>query len=130
MNLVRVIKACDIFDGNNQFHEGCKDITQEDICKIKSAELEWLDTTVGLHGGEWCSKNGGYNKNIDKTTIIKLAQSLKCRIVVKNGQGQWYLKGNGKTHEDLKEKIKKSVLEKKPRFRNRIIYFIEYCDDV
>ena len=35
--------------------------------------------------------------------MIELATEHKCPLVVKDGRGKWYLKGQGKTYEEIEE---------------------------
>jgi hypothetical protein len=139
------IRGCDINDKNNKFCKGI-DTTPEEDEIIDSAESVWRNEN-GLHGGkeEWygpdfvgdeekqrkdSKKKWGYCSKIDITTIIRMAKLLKCRVVVRNGEtGKWYLKGKHETKDELKEKIERGIEEKRYKFRNRILYFIEYYDD-
>ncbi len=48
----------------------------------------------------------GFEKTKTEGEMIDLAIKNNCPIIIKNGiNGKWYLKGNGKTIEYLKNKI-------------------------
>ena len=61
-----------------------------------------------LHQNE--VKPYGFEKTKTEGEMIDLAIKNGCPIIIKNGiNGKWYLKGKGKTIEDLKRKINKKV---------------------
>jgi hypothetical protein len=48
----------------------------------------------------------GFDKNMTRDEIILLAIYHNCPIIVKNGRrGKWYLKGQGKSFDDLKREM-------------------------
>ena len=48
----------------------------------------------------------GYPKTHTQEEMYVLARRYGCKIITKNGyNGKWYLKGKGKTIEELKEAI-------------------------
>jgi hypothetical protein len=52
----------------------------------------------------------GFDKNKTEGEMIDLAVENSCPIIIKNGKnGKWYLKGKGKTIENLKSKINEKI---------------------
>ena len=45
----------------------------------------------------------GFDKNKTLEEMIGLATEHKCPLLVKDGRGKWYLKGQGKTYEEIEE---------------------------
>lgn len=43
----------------------------------------------------------GFDKNKTLEEMIELATINKCPLIVKDGRGKWYLKGQGKTYEEI-----------------------------
>lgn len=51
----------------------------------------------------------GYPKTHTQEDMYVLARRHGCKIITKNGyNGKWYLKGKGKTMEELKEAINRN----------------------
>lgn len=51
----------------------------------------------------------GFEKTKTEGEMIDLAIKNECPIIIKNGNGKWYLKGKGKTIEYLKSKIDEKI---------------------
>lgn len=47
----------------------------------------------------------GFDKNKTFGEMIDIAIANKCIIIIKNGSGKWYLKGQGKSYEIAKSKM-------------------------
>jgi hypothetical protein len=45
----------------------------------------------------------GFDKNKTLEEMLALATEHKCPLIVKDGRGKWYLKGQGKTYEEIVE---------------------------
>lgn len=63
----------------------------------------------------------GFNKDMTFKEMVSLAIEHKCPIIVKNGRGKWYLKGQGKTIEQLRGKIE----ENKGKYERRSLWLLE-----
>jgi hypothetical protein len=56
----------------------------------------------------------GFAKTISEDEIIRLAIRYGSPVIVKNGKkGKWYLKGQGISHEALRQKITSNLGEKR-----------------
>jgi hypothetical protein len=66
----------------------------------------------------------GYDRNNTLGEMIDLALAHKCPIIIKSGRnGKWYLKGQGKTNEFLKDQIQRKT---GTRREGVICYFLEF----
>jgi hypothetical protein len=65
-------------------------------------------------------------KNRTEEQMIALAIEHRCPIIVKGSKNgiTWYLKGKGKTYEELEQIIKKN--ENNPRWKNCYVILIKY----
>ena len=50
----------------------------------------------------------GFDKNKTLEEMIELATEHKCPLVVKDGRGKWYLKGQGKTYEEIEAALNRN----------------------
>jgi hypothetical protein len=73
----------------------------------------------------WIHRNDvqrlGFDKNLNYEEMIELAVKYRCPIIVKNGKGKWYLKGNRRTKDEIQEQIEKHLGKK----RRRTLYFVD-----
>ena len=64
----------------------------------------------------------GYSRNLTLEEMISIAVENRCPIIVRGGNNaKWYLKGNNKTEDVVREKISKNDLNK---WKRRTLYFI------
>ena len=75
-----------------------------------------------IYGGGTNIEWYGYDKNTTFGEMMDKAINNKCRIIIKNGNGKWYLKGVDKDYATLKEKIKENI-GKYPRRKCWLIKF-------
>jgi len=66
----------------------------------------------------------GFDKNFTFGHMLDLAIQHRSIIIVKNGNGKWYLKGQGKDPADAEARIQGNV--GKPNNRGRSLWFIKY----
>jgi len=76
------------------------------------------DVYIRQNNIEWY----GYDKNITFGEMINKALEHKCSIITKNGNGKWYLKGQGKDYRVSKEKLEKNM-GKFPRIKCWLVEF-------
>lgn len=89
---------------------------------IRSIKLyENTDAFIMKNEVEWL----GFDCNTSFGEIINLAMQNNCRLIVKNGNGKWYLKCAGKTYEEVKIKLDENI-GRYPRLKS---WLIEYVDD-
>ena len=50
----------------------------------------------------------GFDKNRSLEDMIELATQHRCPLVVKDGRGKWYLKGQGKTYEQITDALQQN----------------------
>lgn len=64
----------------------------------------------------------GYSRNLTLEEMISIAVENRCPIIVRGGtNAKWYLKGNNKTEDVVREKISKSDMNK---WKRRTLYLI------
>jgi hypothetical protein len=69
----------------------------------------------------------GFSKTKTFEEMVNLAQEHNCRILVKNGKGKWYLKGMGKSYEELKVKVdEKEGCMAERHNHNVILYLLKF----
>ena len=66
-------------------------------------------------------QNLGFDKNYTEGEIIDLAVKHGCPIIIKNGKGKWYLKGQGKTIDELKGLINNNI----GKYERRVCLILE-----
>jgi hypothetical protein len=64
----------------------------------------------------------GYESTKTFGEMVDLAMSNNCHIIVKNGNGKWYLKGGDKTFQKCKETLE-STATNFPRIKS---WLLEY----
>lgn len=69
----------------------------------------------------------GFNKNMTYEEMLSLAIKHKCPIIIKNGNGKWYLKGQGIDFTTVKEKVLSKINNNLPRYENITLYLVEQC---
>lgn len=71
----------------------------------------------------------GYSGSYSFDYMINLAKHHNCPILVKNGGGKWYLKGMGKSYDELKVKVddKEGCMLRPGRSsRNATLYLLKF----
>jgi hypothetical protein len=64
----------------------------------------------------------GYSRSLTLEEMIPIAVEYRCPVIVRGGtNAKWYLKGNNKTEDVVREKISKSDMNK---WKRRTLYFI------
>ena len=66
----------------------------------------------------------GYDgKTHTLSQMLSLATKHRCPLIIKNGKGKWYLKGQGYSYEDLLTKI--NYGKENPTFKNIYVFMIK-----
>ena len=83
---------------------------------------EYTDCDFWIHRND--IQRLGFDKTLSYGEMIDLALKHRCPIIVKNGKGKWYLKGNGRTKDEIQRQIEKHLGKR----RRRILYFVDlFC---
>ena len=85
----------------------------------KITKFNYCDILIGSND----ISTTGFDKNMTEREIIDLAIQHQCPIIVKCGKGKWYLKGHGKTADQLKSLIERNINETK--YKTRYVLLLE-----
>ena len=72
---------------------------------FKMIQTITLYRNTDIYGGVNDVERLGFDKNMTFGAILDLAILHRCPVIVKNGNGKWYLKGQCKTPEEIAQKI-------------------------
>ena len=72
---------------------------------FKMIQTITLYRNTDIYGGVNDVERLGFDKNMTFGAILDLAILHRCPVIVKNGNGKWYLKGQGATPEEIAQKI-------------------------
>jgi len=67
----------------------------------------------------------GFDKNKSYDEMLELAVKNKCCVMVKDGSGKWYLKGQDMDFETVKQKVEDATKNVVPRHKNVTLYLIK-----
>jgi len=68
----------------------------------------------------------GFDKNKSYDEMLKIAIENKCCIIVKDGSGKWYLKGQDMDFEIVKKHVEDANKRVVPRHKNVTLYLIKH----
>ena len=86
---------------------------------FKSIQL-YESTDLYINGND--VEKLGFDKNKTFGEILDIAIANKCQIIIKNGSGKWYLKGQGKDSNVVKSKI----IEQQGKYPRAKAWLINY----
>jgi len=92
---------------------------------FKMIQTVTLYRNTDIYGGVNDVERLGFDKNMTFGAILDLATLHRCPVIVKNGNGKWYLKGQGKTPEDIAQKIE----QHKGKHDRVKCWVVEFADD-
>lgn len=74
----------------------------------------------------YANKDIKYNRNYTFEEVVALAIKHKCHVIERQGEGQWYLKGEGIDFSTTKDEVlrRKDIYTEK--YENIILYLLDY----